>query len=86
MANALHYAKDHEAVLKNVLQHLKPGGTFLLIEYDTDVANPPWVPYPIPLQRATDLFEKFDLKHPTVINTKPSIYREGKLYALMGKS
>jgi ubiquinone/menaquinone biosynthesis C-methylase UbiE len=84
MANALHYANDHEAVLENVLRHLKPGGTLLLIEYDTDVANPPWVPFPLPLQQAKSLFEKIGLTRTTVINTKASIYRDGIMYALAG--
>jgi ubiquinone/menaquinone biosynthesis C-methylase UbiE len=83
MANALHYAKDHEAVLKNVLQHLKPGGTFLLIEYDTDKSNPPWVPYPISMQKAISLFNDIGLLYSSVINTRDSIYQDGGLYALV---
>src|SRR5205085_9890881 len=47
MANALHYAKDPLQVLKNVLSSLNPDGLFILIEYDTDKPNPPWVPYPL---------------------------------------
>lgn len=84
MANALHYAKDYASVLHNVLQHLRTGGTFLLIEYDTSTPNPPWVPYPLSLEQAKKLFEELGLTEPTVINTKPSVYREGIMYALSG--
>lgn len=84
MANALHYAKDHEAAFINVYQHLKPGGTFLLIEYDTDKANPPWVPYPISKQKAITLFNRTGLQHVALINTRDSIYQDGGLYALVG--
>ena len=30
MANALHFARRHERVLRGLVRHLKPGGTFLL--------------------------------------------------------
>jgi len=50
MANALHYAPESGKVLENVLTYRRPGGTFILVEYDTEEANPPWVPYPVSLK------------------------------------
>ena len=81
MANALHYAKDHLTVLKNVLNSLKPGGTFILIEYDTDIPNIPWVPNPIPFQQFKDLCGKAGLHDPVIFGTRDSIYRDGAMYA-----
>lgn len=82
MANALHYAPDHVAVLQNVLKHLRPGGTFLLIEYDTDKANPPWVPYPLSQQRAEMLFSDVGLKNVHIVGKQSSIYEDGGMYIL----
>jgi len=46
MANALHFVKAKPPVLALVRSYLKPGGTFVLVEYDVDRGNL-WVPYPI---------------------------------------
>ena len=46
MANSLHFVKDKAPVLSLVRSYLKPGGTFVLVEYDTDRGNL-WVPHPI---------------------------------------
>lgn len=80
MANALHYAVDHLFVLKNVVKTLKPGGTFILIEYETDKPNPPWVPNPIPFQSFFDLCNPAGLNDPRIIGTHQSIYSDGHMY------
>jgi SAM-dependent methyltransferase len=46
MANALHFQRDRDAVARHVLAMLRPGGRFVLVEYDADRGNP-WVPYPL---------------------------------------
>ena len=46
MANSLHFVKDKQPVLELVRTYLKPGGAFVLVEYDADRGNH-WVPYPI---------------------------------------
>ncbi len=46
MANALHFVKEKAPVLALVRSYLKPGGRFVLVEYDTDRGNH-WVPYPL---------------------------------------
>lgn len=46
MANSLHFVKDKTPVLALVRSYLKPGGTFVLVEYDADRGNL-WVPHPI---------------------------------------
>lgn len=81
MANALHYANDHLVVLKKVITTLKPGGTFILIEYETDKPNPPWVPNPIPFQRFFELCNLAGLNEPHIIGTHKSIYNDGHMYA-----
>jgi SAM-dependent methyltransferase len=46
MANSLHFVKAKAPVLAMVRGSLKPGGTFVLVEYDADRGNL-WVPHPI---------------------------------------
>ena len=46
-ANSLHYvARDRQvAVIRALATHLRPGGRFVVVEYDADRGNP-WVPHP----------------------------------------
>jgi SAM-dependent methyltransferase len=46
-ANSLHYvARDRQiAVVAALAGHLRPGGRFVVVEYDADRGNP-WVPHP----------------------------------------
>jgi ubiquinone/menaquinone biosynthesis C-methylase UbiE len=46
MANALHFVSEKAPVLALVRSYLRPGGTFVLVEYDADRGNH-WVPHPI---------------------------------------
>jgi ubiquinone/menaquinone biosynthesis C-methylase UbiE len=46
MANSLHFVRDKDPVLRQLLGHLRPGGRFILVEYDADHGNP-WEPHPI---------------------------------------
>ena len=46
MANSLHFVREKEDVLRRILAYLRPGGRFVLIEYDADHGNP-WVPHPL---------------------------------------
>ena len=80
MANALHYASDPLSTLRNVLSSLKKEGSFILIEYDTETPNNPWVPYPVSLNRFKELCSKVGLSAPELIGTRNSIYQDGKMY------
>ena len=46
-ANSLHYvARDRQIeVVRALAGHLRPGGRFVVVEYDADGGNP-WVPHP----------------------------------------
>ena len=83
MANALHYAKDHTFALQNVLASLKPGGNFILIEYDTEIPNEPWVPNPISFRKFSALCKALDLNVPELIGTHSSIYSDGNIYSAL---
>jgi SAM-dependent methyltransferase len=46
MANALHFQREKDGVLQAIRATLRPGGRFILVEYNADHGNP-WVPYPL---------------------------------------
>lgn len=45
IANALHFHRHKQPILHQLISYLKPGGQFVLVEYNTDHGNQ-WVPYP----------------------------------------
>jgi ubiquinone/menaquinone biosynthesis C-methylase UbiE len=50
MANSLHFVADPVPVLHRIVGLLRPGGRFVLVEYDADRGNH-WVPHPISADR-----------------------------------
>lgn len=81
MANALHYIQDKTAVLRHILSYLKQGGKFILIEYDTDKPNSPWVPYPISRNSWERLCANVGLGKPEIIGQVPSRYGYDYIYS-----
>jgi ubiquinone/menaquinone biosynthesis C-methylase UbiE len=71
MANALHFVRDQAATLGLVASYLRPGGRFLLVEYDVDAAIP-WVPFPVPFERFRALAGMADLTDATIIGRRRS--------------
>lgn len=82
MANALHYAEDKESTLKNILSHLNPGGTFILIEYDIEIPIPTWVPFPISQERFSYLANQVGLASLMELARLPSKYGNQYLYSV----
>ncbi len=83
MANALHYVPSPLPFLQKLLKNLRPGGAFILIEYDLLQSNP-WVPYPIPFQQWQELSSKAGLSEPHIFNEKFSRYNRSRMYAAAG--
>lgn len=81
MANALHYASNPADTLRHVLQPLKEGGTFILIEYETTIARPPWNPYPIPFQRFQQLAKEVGLSEPMELGRVNSQFGQQYIYS-----
>ncbi|MBM4409314.1 MAG: methyltransferase domain-containing protein [Chloroflexi bacterium] len=50
MANSLHFVRDPVPLLARLVALLRPGGRFVLVEYDADRGNH-WVPHPISSER-----------------------------------
>ena len=79
MANSLHYVRRPIPVLKRILTHLRPGGVFLLIEYDRRRGNP-WVPYPIAEVKWPAITAQVGLSDPVVLHRRTSSYGQGNMY------
>jgi ubiquinone/menaquinone biosynthesis C-methylase UbiE len=80
MANSLHYVKDKPAFIKNIERSFAGKGSFLIIEYDTEQANP-WVPYPISFPSLKQLFNEAGYTVVEKIGTTPSAYGPRNIYA-----
>jgi len=80
LANALHYSDNPKGTIENILKILKPGGTFILIEYEKKEPLIPWIPYPIPFGNFEKLAEQCDLCKPEIIAKIPSSYGHEHIY------
>jgi SAM-dependent methyltransferase len=79
MANSLHFVHDARAELPGIVARLRPGGTFLLVEYDADSGNA-WVPYPISFGSWQRLAPDVGLSVPRLVGRVPSRFL-GAMYA-----
>jgi SAM-dependent methyltransferase len=81
VANALHFIpQQHKpAVLAGMLAALKPGGRFVLVEYNTSRGTPA-VPHPISSVDFLRLGENLPLRSARIAATTPSSYL-GEMYA-----
>ena len=72
-ANSLHYVpRDRQvAVIRALAAHLRPGGRFVVVEYDADRGNP-WVPHPFSYSSWERLAESADLIDTRRIGRVPS--------------
>ena len=81
MANALHYVRDKDAFIQKLQLHLAANGLWLLVEYDTDAANP-WVPYPVSFNRLQKLCSSHSFSVEK-INSVPSAFGRSTMYAAL---
>ena len=80
-ANSLHFVPRAEqvAVISRLAGHLKPGGMFLVVEYDADSGNP-WVPHPFSARSWPGLVEAAGLLDPRIMGRVPSRFL-GAIYS-----
>jgi trans-aconitate methyltransferase len=83
MANALHYVRDKPAFMRKINYALKPTGSLLIVEYDTDQAVPTWVPFPLSYKSLQQFFESQGYTRITKLQTHPSIYGRANIYAAL---
>ena len=80
-ANSLHYvARDRQIeVVRALAGHLRPGGRFVVVEYDADRGNP-WVPHPFSYGSWERLAEAAGLTDTRQIGRVPSRFLDA-IYA-----
>jgi ubiquinone/menaquinone biosynthesis C-methylase UbiE len=83
MANSLHFVRDKEPVLQTAVEALRPGGRFVIVEYDSDRGNP-WVPWPIRYESWTELAARVRLNDTRLSGRVPSRFL-GSIYAALSR-
>lgn len=58
MANAFHFVKEKHAFISRLFNCLDEKGYFVMVEYNTDVANA-WVPYPVSFNNLAMFFKSY---------------------------
>ena len=81
LANALHF-QNYAAqvqVIRLLKSYLRPGGRFILVEYNADQGNH-WVPHPVSYPSWADLAHRAGLAHTQLLTTVPSRFLQ-EIYA-----
>ncbi|GAB4578019.1 MAG: hypothetical protein Fur0022_07510 [Anaerolineales bacterium] len=81
MANSLHFHRHKEPILARLRALLKPGGRFILVEYDTDKGNI-WVPHPLSYSTWEKLATCAGFKNTHLLATHPSRFLGGMFSAV----
>ncbi len=71
MANSLHFHKHKEPILHQIKTYLRPGGRFILVEYNVDHGNT-WVPYPLSYPTWEALAKRTGFTYTRLLATTPS--------------
>lgn len=80
-ANSLHFVPRERqvAAVRRLAAHLRPGGRFVVVEYDSDHGNP-WVPHPFSATTWERLAAEAGLAEPRLLRRVPSRFL-GAIYA-----
>jgi ubiquinone/menaquinone biosynthesis C-methylase UbiE len=78
-ANALHFVAHKDSVVRTLASYLRPGGRFLVVEYDTDRGNR-WVPYPFSYESWLAITGRCGLEHTELLARAPSSFL-GRFYS-----
>lgn len=81
MANSLHFHRAKEPIVQLVRTYLKPGGRFILVEYDTDNGNH-WVPFPLSYETWRRLASSCDMVDTRLLAAVPSRFL-GRIYSAL---
>ena len=82
MANSLHYVSTKPHFLTDVIEHMNPRHRFLIVEYETTIANH-WIPYPVNYEKLETLFANLRYKDIKKLGQRQSVYGPQKMYAAM---
>ncbi len=80
IANALHWLRQQQAVLRLLAGYLKPGGRLLIVEYDVIVPRG-YIPFPVPFSRFVQLAGEVGLTHVQRVGERQSPSSGTVMYA-----
>ena len=60
---------------------IQPNGVLVIVEYDTDIPNRPWVPYPLGFNALKKLLDEQGWGKATKIAEQPSLFRRANIYS-----
>jgi ubiquinone/menaquinone biosynthesis C-methylase UbiE len=83
MANSLHFVRHKDPILQLIRSYLRSGGSFILVEYNTDRGNM-WVPYPLSFRTWETLARQNGFTETQLLSTVPSRYF-GEIYSALSK-
>lgn len=81
MANSLHFHKQKDPLLKQIIGYLKDGGRLILVEYDVDRGNM-WVPHPLSFTTWQKTAARNGLQDTQLLETRPSRFLR-RIYAAL---
>lgn len=81
MANSLHFVRHKDPVLQLIRGYLRPGGRFILVEYNADRGNM-WVPYPLSYGTWELLSRQNGFTQTQLLTTVPSRFF-GEMYSAL---
>ncbi len=73
VANAIHFYRDKERLLRQFRAYLKPEGRLIVVEYNADRGNP-WVPYPVSFERLRQFTLNAGFTEAELMATVPSSF------------
>lgn len=82
MANSLHFVKQKRPIITRLMNLLKPGGQFVIIEYNTSRGNYA-VPHPLDEMAFLTLANKVGLQKAQIVAKAPSTFL-GEMYTGIG--
>jgi ubiquinone/menaquinone biosynthesis C-methylase UbiE len=82
-ANSLHFLAEPAPVIERARAAVRPGGRFVLVEYDADRGNP-WVPHPFSFGTWQALAPRAGLTAPRLVGRVPSRFL-GAIYAAVSE-
>jgi ubiquinone/menaquinone biosynthesis C-methylase UbiE len=89
MANALHFQRQQDAVLRLIYSYLRPGGRLILVEYNAPEGGNlgrgnPWVPYPVSYHQWERLARRNGFVDTRLLATRPSRFL-GEIYSAVSR-
>ncbi len=82
MANSLHFVASQRQFLHQCEAALAPSGRFLIVEYDTEIANP-WVPHPVSFALLSRLAGDVGFRRAQKLGSRRSRYQRAPMYAAL---